>query len=46
VFLVKDKGVPVLLPVSPSAAGVSAAPKLNSGRKARGTIAAREGTRT
>jgi quercetin dioxygenase-like cupin family protein len=33
VFLVKDKGAPVLLPVSPSAAGVSAAPKLNSGGK-------------
>jgi quercetin dioxygenase-like cupin family protein len=33
VFLVKDKRAPVLLPVSPSAAGVSAAPKLNSGGK-------------
>jgi quercetin dioxygenase-like cupin family protein len=33
VFFVKDKGAPVLLPASPSAAGVSAAPKLNSGGK-------------
>jgi quercetin dioxygenase-like cupin family protein len=33
VFLVKDKGAPVLLPVSLSAAGVSAAPKLNPGGK-------------
>ena len=33
VFLVKDKGAPVLLPVSPTAAGVSASPKLNSGEK-------------
>ena len=33
VFLVKDKGAPVLLPVSPRAAGVSASPKLNSGEK-------------
>jgi quercetin dioxygenase-like cupin family protein len=33
VFLLKDKGAPVLLPVSPSAAGVSAAPRLNSGGK-------------
>src|SRR6266852_5938796 len=33
VFLVKDKGVPVLVPVNPTAAGVAASPKLNSGRK-------------
>jgi quercetin dioxygenase-like cupin family protein len=33
VFLVKDKGAPVLAPVNPTAAGVSASPKLNSGRK-------------
>jgi quercetin dioxygenase-like cupin family protein len=33
VFLVKDKGAPVLLPVNPTAAGVSASPKLNSGEK-------------
>jgi quercetin dioxygenase-like cupin family protein len=33
VFLVKDKGAPVLVPVNPTAAGVSASPKLNSGRK-------------
>ena len=33
VFLVKDKGAPVLVPVSPTAAGVSASPKFNSGRK-------------
>src|ERR1700736_1514469 len=33
VFLVKDKGAPVLVPVSPRAAGVSASPKLNSGEK-------------
>jgi len=33
VFLVKDKGAPVVVPVSPTAAGVSASPKLNSGRK-------------
>jgi quercetin dioxygenase-like cupin family protein len=32
VFLVKDKGAPVLVPVKPSAAGVSASPKSNSGR--------------
>ena len=31
VFLVKDKGAPVLVPVSPAAAGVSGSPK--SGRK-------------
>lgn len=30
VFLVKDKGAPVLLPVNPTTAGVSASPKLNS----------------
>ena len=30
VFLVKDKGAPVLIPVDPTAAGVSASPKLNS----------------
>jgi quercetin dioxygenase-like cupin family protein len=33
VFLVKDKGAPVLIPVNPTAAGVSASPKLNAGRK-------------
>jgi quercetin dioxygenase-like cupin family protein len=33
VFLVKDKGAPVLLPVNPAAASVSASPKLNSGEK-------------
>jgi quercetin dioxygenase-like cupin family protein len=33
VFLVKDKGAPVLLPVNPTAAGVSASPKFNSGQK-------------
>jgi quercetin dioxygenase-like cupin family protein len=33
VFLVKDKGAPVLLPVNPAAAGVSASPKSNSGEK-------------
>ena len=33
VFLVKDKGAPVLVPVNPTAAGVSASPKFNSGRK-------------
>jgi quercetin dioxygenase-like cupin family protein len=32
VFLVKDKGAPVLVPVDPTA-GVSASPKFNSGRK-------------
>jgi len=32
VFLVKDKGAPLLVPVNPTAAGVSASPKLNSGR--------------
>src|SRR5512142_810270 len=33
VFLVKNKGAPVLTPVNPTAAAVSAPPKLNSGRK-------------
>jgi quercetin dioxygenase-like cupin family protein len=33
VFLVKDKGAPVLLPINPTAAGVYASPKLNSGEK-------------
>src|SRR5215475_5634844 len=33
VFLVKDKGAPVLLPVNPAAAGVSASPKSNSREK-------------
>jgi quercetin dioxygenase-like cupin family protein len=33
VFLVKDKGAPLLVPVDPTAAGVSASPNLNSGRK-------------
>ena len=33
VFLVKDKGAPVLLPVNPTAAGVSASPQLNSGEQ-------------
>jgi len=33
VFLVKNKGAPVLVPVSPTDAGVSASPKFNSGRK-------------
>ena len=33
VFLVKDKGAPVLIPVNPMAAGVSASPKVNSGHK-------------
>ena len=33
VFLVKDKGAPVLVPVNPRAAGVSASPKSNSGEK-------------
>jgi quercetin dioxygenase-like cupin family protein len=33
VFLVKDKGAPVLVPVNPTAAGVSDSPKFNSGRK-------------
>src|SRR5882762_319390 len=30
VFLVKDKGAPVLVPVNPTAAGVSASPKFNT----------------
>ena len=30
VFLVKEKGAPVLVPVSPTDAGVSASPKFNS----------------
>ena len=33
VFLVKDKGAPVLVPVNPTAAGVSGSPKFNSGRE-------------
>ena len=33
VFLVKEKGAPVLVPVSPTAAGVSASPKVRSGQK-------------
>ena len=33
VVLVKDKGAPVLVPVSLTSAGVSASPKLNSGKK-------------
>ena len=33
VFLVKDKGAPVLVPVNPTSAGVSASPKVNSGEK-------------
>jgi|SRR4029077_902350 quercetin dioxygenase-like cupin family protein len=33
VFLVKDKGAPILAPVNSTTAGVSASPKLNSGRK-------------
>jgi quercetin dioxygenase-like cupin family protein len=33
VFLVKDKGAPVLVPVNPTAADVAASPKSNSGRK-------------
>jgi quercetin dioxygenase-like cupin family protein len=33
VFLIKDKGAPVVLPVSPTAAGVSASPKPTSGKK-------------
>jgi len=33
VFLVKDKGAPVLLPVNPTSAGVTASPKPNSGEK-------------
>src|SRR5215510_14535666 len=33
VFLVKDKGKPVLVPVNSAAAGASASPKSDSGRK-------------
>ena len=33
VVLLKDKGAPVLLPVSPTAAGISASPKFSSGEK-------------
>ena len=33
VFLVKDKGAPVLIPVNPAEAGVSASREGNSGRK-------------
>ena len=33
VFLVKDKGAPVVIPVNPVAAQASAAPKFDSGRK-------------
>ena len=33
VFLVKDKGAPVLVPINPTAADVSASPKFNSERK-------------
>ena len=33
VVLLKDKGAPVLLPVNPTSASVSASPKFNSGRK-------------
>ena len=33
VFLVKDKGAPVLVPVNPTVAGDSASPKFNSERK-------------
>jgi quercetin dioxygenase-like cupin family protein len=33
VFLIKDKGAPVLIPVNPTAAGVSASPKSNPGKK-------------
>jgi quercetin dioxygenase-like cupin family protein len=33
VVLLKDKGAPVLLPVNPASASVSASPKLNSGEK-------------
>src|SRR5260370_40058488 len=33
VFLVKDKGAPVLIPANPTAADASASPKLNSGEK-------------
>ncbi|HEY2013952.1 MAG TPA: cupin domain-containing protein [Bryobacteraceae bacterium] len=33
VFLVKDKGAPVLVPVSPKAAGGPASPRVNAGEK-------------
>jgi len=33
VFLVKNKGAPVLVPVNPTAAVISASPKLNSGQE-------------
>jgi quercetin dioxygenase-like cupin family protein len=33
VVLVKDKGAPVLLPINPKTASISASPKLNSGEK-------------
>jgi len=33
VFLIKDKGAPVLIPVNPTALGVSVSPKPKSGRK-------------
>ena len=33
VVLLKDKGAPVLLPVNPTLASVSASPKFNSGKK-------------
>jgi quercetin dioxygenase-like cupin family protein len=33
VFLVKDKGAPVLVPVSPAAAGIAASPKVATVRK-------------
>lgn len=33
VVLLKDKGAPVLLPVPPTSASVSASPKFNSGEK-------------
>jgi len=33
VFLVKDKAAPVLIPVSPAAAGAASSPKFGSGRK-------------
>src|SRR5580704_9400592 len=33
VVLLKDKGAPVLLPVNPTSASVSASPKVNSGEK-------------
>jgi quercetin dioxygenase-like cupin family protein len=33
VVLLKDKGAPVLVPVNPTTASVSASPKLNSGEK-------------